>query len=375
MLKELIQLRENASTPGNLTGRTAQTKAFFAQILPTAELQGRLRHMEQKEKGIQKWNSRDFVRLRDIHMEFAEYGVIRALILEKKSGERIAVFTDLPVELAHPLEVLIVLKKKQQIENYFAYKKAIQGDYIPFWELQESALQKTTFNHELKKPDPEKRNKFVKRIKRIKNDLKNLPQKFRMWKNLFKKGEITKNRLNKLEQEVTQQETLKQAELKEIRAFLSWAKQNTKPPYFNQFAPLIELNSRIELFLNAINDLFFVNSRRIASDLGNSLKIAKAKGEVTLSEKKIQEISHFTPEKLNDILLKGGGKVLLNPINTREIIAELHIELLYKDEVLIAPYLKMLNQLTLEHKYCFDTAYSIKFTNNLLNIPKLVKII
>lgn len=375
MIKELIKLREKSSNTVKLTGNAAKTKEFFEQILPTAELKGFLGQIEKKEQGMKKWNSRDFVRLRDIQLEFEEYGLIRAIILEKKSGERIAVFTDIPVELAHPIEVLLVLKKKQQIENYFAYKIAIQGDYIPFWELQEAKQQKTKFNYELKKPGPEKMKEFVNRIKRIKNALKKLPHKFRTWKSLFQKGEITKKRLNKLENELTHQEKMKKAECKEIRAFLRWAEKHKKPPYFDQFEPIMELNSRIELFLNAINDLFFVNSRRIASDLGNSLKIAKLNGAVTLSDKKIREISNFTPEKLNDILLKGGGKVLINPNNKREIIAELHVELLHKDEVLIAPYLKRLNQLILEHKYCFDTHYSIKFTNNLLDIPKLVKII
>jgi hypothetical protein len=375
MVKELITIRAESSNTGKLTGRTAKMKAFFGQMLPTSDLQAQLRELEQKEKGVTKWNSRDFVRLKDVHMEFDEYGVIRAIILEKESGERIAIFTDIPAELAHPLEILIGLKKKQKIENYFAYKIAIQGDYIPFWELQVSELQKTKFNYKLEKPDLVQVEKFETRIKRIKNALKKLELGSRTWKSLFKKGKITKNRLKKLDNELTHQVNLKKAERKEIRAFLRWAKKNKKPTYFAQFEPIMELNPRMELFLNTINDLFFVNSRRIASDLGNSLKIAKSHGEFTLSDKKIHEISNFTPEKLNDILIKGGGKVLINPNNNREIIAELHTELLHKDEVLIAPYLRMLNQLHTEHKFCFDTHYSIKFTNNLLDIPKLVKIV
>jgi hypothetical protein len=374
-VKDLIQRRENVLPNGSLTGSAAEWNSFFAQMLPTAELKVQLQQLEQKENGRNKWTSRDFVRLQDIRIEFAEYGVIRTILLEKKSGERIAVFTDIPAELAHPIEILMVLKKKQQIENFFAYKRAIQGDYIPFWDLQESALQKTKFDHELKRPSPEQRHKFATRIQRIKNALKRISQEIRTWKNRFQTGEITKQRLKKLETEFTPRVATKKAELQEIRAFLRWGEKKKRPPYFDQFEPIMELNPRIELFLNAINDLFFVNSRRIASDLGNSLQIAKSQGEVTLSDKKIQAISHFTPEKLNDVLIKGGGKVLMNPNNQREIIAELHTELVYKDEILIAPYLKMLNQVIHDHKFCFDTRYSIKFSNNFLDIPKPVKMV
>ncbi|MHA1426792.1 MAG: hypothetical protein ACTSQI_12465, partial [Candidatus Helarchaeota archaeon] len=75
------------------------------------------------------------------------------------------------------------------------------------------------------------------------------------------------------------------------------------------------------------------------------------------------------------ILIKGGGKVLLNPNKDREITAELHTELKHKDEILISLYLKILNQLIFDHKFCFNTCYSIKFTNNLLYIPRPVKLV
>jgi hypothetical protein len=375
MLKELIKSREESRTNSSLTGKAAQITTFFREVLPIPELKAQLRAIEKKEEGLEKWNRRDFTGLHDLQIHFEEYGEIRAIILEKKSGERIAVFTDIPAELAHPLEILIVLKKKQQIENFFAYKKAIQGDYIPFWELQEAALQKTKFNYELKKPSPEQVKAFEKRIKRIKNALEKIKIETRKWKKLFKSGAISKKRLKNLETELNRTSKLKQAELKEIRAFLSWGKHNKQPHYFDPFEPVMDLNPRIETFLNAINDLFFVNSRRIASDWGNALKIAKLSGEFTLSEKKIEEITNYTPEKLNDILLKGGGKALINPNNNREIITEFHTELLYRDEILIAPYLRMLNQSFTNHKYCFDTKFSMKFSNYLLNVPNPVKIV
>jgi len=125
----------------------------------------------------------------------------------------------------------------------------------------------------------------------------------------------------------------------------------------------MDLNPRIETFLSAINDLFFVNSRRITSDWGNALKLAKLSGEFTLSDKKIEEITNYTPDKLNDILLKGGGNALINPNNNLEKITEFHTELLYRDEILIAPYLKMLNQSLTNHKYCIDTKFFTKSTN------------
>lgn len=375
LLTDLLQLRETPALPVKLTAKDAQLHQYFKELLPTAALTRLLREQEMKDQGTRKWNRRDFVRIREVHISFEGYGAIRTLILEKRSGERIAVFTDIPAHIAHPIEILMALKKRQKIEDYFAYKRAIQGDYIPFWELQTAPLQKTAFNYELKKPGPEEGAKFEKRIKRIRTDLKTIQSTARRWKTLSTKGKISKKTLHKQESELAKKAKSKQTELKEIRAFLRWAQNSKRPRYFDQFEPLMELNPRIELFLNAINDLFFVNSRRIASDWGNSLRWAKRNNKVTIPERTLQEISNYTPEKLNDILLKGGGKAFLNPNANNEIIVQLHTELYHKDEILIAPYLEMLNQLKSNHKFCFDTKFSMKFSNYSLSIPKSVKLV
>lgn len=374
-MRDLIRMHASSSKNVKSSGVLAKLREFFERLLPVSELEENLRHVEKKENGVKKWNGRDFIRSRDIQIEFDGYGSLRTIILEKKNGEKIAIFTSIPPDLAHPIEILMVLKKKQLIENFFSYKIAIQGDYIPFWDLQEAEVQKTSFHNELKKPSPKNLEKFQKRARRLKQDLKKLSLKNRTWKKLFKKGELSKKTVKKLEKEAAQARKKKEAELKEMNAFLTWGRKNKSPIYFDQFEPVMELNPRIEVFLNALNDLFFVNSRRIASDWGNSLTLAKISGEITLSDGKIKEISKYTPEKLNDIFLKGGGKVLLNPANDLEIIAELHTELLHKSEVLIIPYLKFLNKLLTDHEYCYDTSYSLKFTHYLLSLPKLVKVV
>jgi len=167
-LRELISIREKTSEKSSFERKNTKVREFFDSILPTDDLKAELHKIEKKENGIKKWNRRDFVGIRDVQIEFENYGLIRTIILEKKTGERIAVFTDIPSYLVHPIEILMVLKKRQKIENFFAYKKAIQGDYIPFWELEESKFQKTKFDHEIVKPTPQRLEKLEKQKRRKK---------------------------------------------------------------------------------------------------------------------------------------------------------------------------------------------------------------
>ncbi|MHA1381418.1 MAG: hypothetical protein ACTSRG_23875 [Candidatus Helarchaeota archaeon] len=113
----------NASEKSSSERKNTKVREFFESILPTDDLKAELHKIEKKENGIKKWNRRDFVGIRDVQIEFEDYGLIRTIILEKKAGERIAVFTVIPSYLVHPIEILMVLKKRQKIENFFAYKK------------------------------------------------------------------------------------------------------------------------------------------------------------------------------------------------------------------------------------------------------------
>ncbi|MHA1427874.1 MAG: hypothetical protein ACTSQI_17975 [Candidatus Helarchaeota archaeon] len=72
----------------------------------------------------------------------------------------------------------------------------------------------------------------------------------------------------------------------------------------------MELDFPLETLLNVINDLYFVNSRRIAMDWANALLFAKREGVLDIPNSIIKRVANLTPYSLNDILVKGGGKVI-----------------------------------------------------------------
>ena len=136
----------------------------------------------------------------------------------------------------------------------------------------------------------------------------------------------------------------------------------------------MELNYRTEMFMTAMNDLYFVNSRLIATDWANALELASKQGAIDVPDYIIEEIRQHTPGKLNDILRKGGGRIYKNPDKKNQLIIELNVEKMYKDQNLITPYLSLLNDNINDCKYNFNTNYGLKFAVKTKRPLKLTKI-
>ena len=359
MLGNLLKVRQKGVLDSDRTPESRALRQFLEACLSAEQIQGKLQRILKKEAGEQDWNERDFPRLRDTQILFEEYGPLRTIILEHPDGSRLGIFTSIPSTQAHAIEILELLKRKQRIENYFKFKAAIQGDYVPSWHFKESAMQKTALKVIIQEPDWNQVEFYRKKRVRLMTQLKTLGVEYKHIKALYKSGQISKQRFNHQEKDLKTWYRQKERELEEIKAFMEWGETGEMPPYFAQFMPIFELDSPLEILLNAVNDLFFVNSRRIATDWANALTLATTRGELDLPRGWINRVANLTPSTLNTIFVKGGGKIMKANGADQLPIIELHTEFLYKDENLIAYYLDFLN--TAKFSWNFDLSGTLQF--------------
>ncbi|MHA1310331.1 MAG: hypothetical protein ACTSQO_05315, partial [Candidatus Helarchaeota archaeon] len=84
---------------------------------------------------------------------------------------------------------------------------------------------------------------------------------------------------------------------------------------------------------------------------------------------------YMMPEKLNFILLKGGGKIYLDHNNGNILKIIMNCEYKHKDEDLMKYYVMLLNEVLKESNRYMNINYIVKF-ENILELPlKTVKII
>ncbi len=340
MYANLLEVRQKKLLQTDNTPETQALRQFLEACLPEAQLQAKLRTIQQKEAGKKDWNDRDFLWVYDTQVTFEEFGALRTIIVERANGKRLAVFTSFPSDQVHSIEALEMLKRRQHIENYYKDKIRILGDYIPSWRLLASDLQQTNLKARIQEPDWHQLESYQKKQKRILHKLKTLEAEYKMVKTLYKTGKISKRHFNQREKTLKRNYRQKELELQEVKAFIEWGKSGTRPTYFDQFEAIMELDSPLETLLNVINDLYFVNSRRIAMDWANALLFAKREGVLDIPTSIIKRVANLTPYSLNDILVKGGGKVIKSPVPDQPVIIELHTEFFYKDYNLIVYFIR-----------------------------------
>jgi hypothetical protein len=374
-IKETIHNRKQMGEKPGLAPAEARMRDYITRCIPLDYLESVLAQYKKKRKNKSDQSSKDFISIRDHEVEFEDYGTIRSIFLEQCSGKRMIIFTSIKREVAGPVEVLLLLKRRQNIEDFFAYKNAINGGHIFIWDLIERKIQKTKKGNIIKCPSPAELVIFEKKLQRAENKLKNLRLQLAHLKKSLNNDSISKIYCRKLCTKAKNDIENKKSDVKELKAFVSWGKNKKIPRYFKQFEKVMRLNYNTEQFINVINDLYFVISRQIAVDWAFALSLAKDQGIIEVKEKIVKEIERFTPEKLNYILLKGGGKLYKDPNTKNKIITEIHCEYTYKNQNLIAPYLNLLNLFSDDYKYNFSTNYSLIFTANLQRTSTLVNIV
>jgi len=375
MLSNYLKIRQKGLLNRKLTPEARALRQFLEACLPEPRVQAKLQVIQKKEAGEKVWNDRDFPWVRDTQIPFAEYGILRTIIVERVATSRLGIFTNIPSTLAHSIEVLELLKRKQHIENYYKYKEAIQGDYVPSWRLNEAPVQKTALKALIQEPDWRQLESYQHSHQKSLQQMKKIETEYKNVKALSKTGAITKRHFNQQEKALQLQYRQKERAGEELKAFIDWGTTGTKPRYFDQFEPILELASPLETLLNVINDLYFVNSRRIATDWANALTLAKERGDLEIPASWIKKIANLTPFLINDLFVKGGGKIRWAPPTYHELIVELHTELVYKGENLIAYYLAALNASSSHLQWAANSTLGFKLQAHSDQPQKLAKII
>ncbi|MHA1267342.1 MAG: hypothetical protein ACTSRS_19040, partial [Candidatus Helarchaeota archaeon] len=116
-------------------------------------------------------------------------------------------------------------------------------------------------------------------------------------------------------------------------------------------------------------------SRRIAMDWANALLFAKREGVLDIPNSIIKRVANLTPYSLNDILVKGGGKVIKSLVPDQPVTIELHTEFFYKDYNLIVYYIRFFKDFCngLKRDVNFDFPFQLQACSN--RPPKLVKMV
>jgi len=374
-IEELISLRSKNIQDSHLTPEEKDLKRVIARILPLSYLREQYLKVKAKEEKKKKWGAHDIIGIRDVDIEYKELDKIRTIVIETNEGSKFAIFTSIKREIAHEVEILLILKKRQIIDNFFSYKKAIDGDHIFTWDLKEKEVQKTKIGNIITQPIFEKLNSFQSKLKKANNKLKKLEKEYKIYKMQLKNKSANKNTIKNVLKNLEIKINLKQDLIRELKAFIRWSKVKKRPKYFDQFEIVMTPDFRIMKFINTINDLYFVISRQIAIDWANSLSIIRDEGIIEIKEREIEEFRNMMPDTLNQILLNGGGKIYTDENKKNGIIIELNCEYILNDENLIAPFLTILNSLDTKYLHHIDSSIEIKFTSRIERPLKSVKII
>ncbi|MHA1358589.1 MAG: hypothetical protein ACTSRC_10765 [Candidatus Helarchaeota archaeon] len=154
-------------------------------------------------------------------------------------------------------------------------------------------IQQTKLKARIQEPDWHQLESYQKKQKRITHKLKTLEAEYKTVKTLYKTGKISKHHFNQRNKTLKRDYRQKELELKEVKTFIEWGKSGKRPTYFDQFEAIMELDSPLETLLNVINELYFVNSRRITMNWANALLFAKRQGVLDIPNPIIT--SSYTP--------------------------------------------------------------------------------
>jgi len=128
-------------------------------------------------------------------------------------------------------------------------------------------------------------------------------------------------------------------------------------------------------FINTIHDLYFVISRQIARDWATAVAIAQQHGLLAVKDAVLETLRNMMPYKLNQVLLKGSGKVYRDPTTETGLMIELNGEYSYRGENLLSPYVSLLNQFKTHLRYCLDAPFTMKYINRLERPQSPVKVV
>jgi len=367
----LISTREDGVVEAGLPGEILELKCFSRACLPEWKLEKRLRAFREKRAGRRDWSTRDFLRACDSTIEFESYGPLRTIILEKVSGEKIAILTNIPREHVHAIEIIEFLKGRQNIENFFKFKIAIAGDYVFSWHFKEAAVLKTRFKFPLVKPAGKELAGFATKKKKTEGKLEKLEKEREKLVKMQAEGKFGRQTFKKLSKVLGKKVQEQADKLKEINAFIEWGETSQRPGYFDRYKPVMELDVPAVEFINAINDLFYTNSRRIAADWGNALERSIKSGELAPAKDLVKNTRELSPGLLNFILLNSPRIVRRKNGDEHAFTIELHVEMAFDNMALLEFYLKQLNQSMDALKLKGHSSLKFRFTTVLDKPPAM----
>ena len=374
-LKKLLKDRAKDIELSNLSEKEKEDKIFINKYINKEVIRELLKNLDRKRK-YDKYKEGDYIyKIKGHNFYFGDYGDFRSIILKKRNNEKLMIFTSIKKDVASSVEIVLMLKKEKQIEDFFKRKKEINGNRIFCWRLNEKKVQKTKLGNIIKISLGSELENYNKKLKRAQNDLKRLKSMLEAQYNLTKNYKINKNNLKIVIKTLKLKVLKKEKEVIEYENFIKWGIKKRMPTYFKKIRKTMELKYTIENFISVMNDLYFIISRMIAMDWAYSLELYKNKGDIDINDRKINEIRYMMPEKLNFILLKGGGKIYLDHNNGNILKIIMNCEYKHKDEDLMKYYVMLLNKVLEENNRYMDTNYGVKFENFLELPPKLVKII
>ena len=350
-------------------------KQTLTRILPRSYLKQQLRLLQAKATGAKEWHKRAIWGIREIELDLEDLGPTRALVVETIGGKRMVILTSLKGTVASAVEIVLLLKKRQGIESFFHYKKEINGDRIFNWALEEKAEQKTPFRNRIALPSPEDMPRYETQMKRAHRAVNKLERTYKTYETQLKNWGTARKPLETLLQGLRRKITSKQAWIQELRALVLWRKKRRKPRYFTQFPKQMVPNFTRMTFINTIHDLYFVISRQIARDWATAVAIAQQYGLLAVKDAVLETLRNMMPYKLNQVLLKGSGKVYRDPTTETGLMIELNGEYSYRGENLLSPYVSLLNQFKTHLRYCLDAPFTMKYINRLERPQSPVKVV
>lgn len=311
---EYINLAEIAETSINRRkqldrmddNNQSSVRKLINKVITDREIQNYISLTNKKltQQNQRKENNKLFTALWDTEATIKEVGLIRVIMAMRSDGTKIGILTSLTVNEATPLEILLLLKRRQREENFFRdQKNGLASSNIGGWStsIVELNEEKELFLEELKNKEA----KLAKAIKKYKNkedtlstlSTRNIMDKYDL--NLLKKRNS-----NLLEKNQRKFDTI----ASQIQELETQSSEGTAI----SLKTVERLNPERAQILTCLRDILYVSCQLLCQDIADIISQVIEPDYQKDSNSIAQKYANFTPKRLYNEFLRQGGVLQLS---------------------------------------------------------------
>jgi hypothetical protein len=297
--------------------------ALFVAALPDDYIMNYVKRIKKKlvRPSLLLEGVKVFSALWDTEIPVKGVGKIRVIVGRRPDETEAFIYTIVPKREATALEVLLLLTRRQRIENFFKIKKGdLAADILGGWPTSSVTISK--FKGKSKDSALPLEEKLRKTLNKRNREIQKYEAKLKSHKSLYDEEFLDKYELKSLINKINGRLQKKSEEIIVLENQLEKIAKGEIGELMFPVKVVERLNPERALFLNSLRDLLFVCTRLLCQDLARLL----IEGDERINSKtkinRSREFKRLTPARVKHLLLQQGSNVNLSPDGST-----LHIQL------------------------------------------------